>query len=331
MVAVEDWEPLAAEEEPEEIASFAALPATGQEATRTATRPTVLVVEDNPEMRDYLRLILEEKYNVVTAENGQAAWEVLQSVSLQSISPQSAANPDNAELKTDKLKTDKLKTDELKTDELKTDELKTVDLIISDIMMPVMDGYQLLEKLKSDDRWRHLPIIMLTARADLRDKLKALRIGVDDYLIKPFEEDELLVRIENLLQNSRNRVVAKADDEGEKTTAPALSQADADWLAEVEQLARNGSKQKLLSVNWLSEKANLSERQFRRRLQNLTGLTPNEYLTELRLQEARSLLEIGKYATIAEVAYAVGYNDAAAFSRSFRNCFGKSPSDYLPG
>ena len=79
------------------------------------------------------------------------------------------------------------------------------DLIISDIMMPEMDGFQLLHKLKSSDVFRHLPIIMLTARADLQDKLKALRIGVDDYLLKPFEEDELLARIDNLLQHNLQR------------------------------------------------------------------------------------------------------------------------------
>ena len=83
--------------------------------------------------------------------------------------------------------------------------LKMPDLIISDIMMPVMDGFQLLEKLKGDDRWRHIPVVMLTARADMRDKLRALRIGVDDYVLKPFEEDELLARVENLLSNYGRR------------------------------------------------------------------------------------------------------------------------------
>ena len=79
-------------------------------------------------------------------------------------------------------------------------------LIISDIMMPIMDGYQLLEKIKNTVNLRHIPVIMLTARVALDDKLKALRIGVDDYLNKPFNEEELLVRIENLVQNSKNRI-----------------------------------------------------------------------------------------------------------------------------
>jgi DNA-binding response OmpR family regulator len=78
-------------------------------------------------------------------------------------------------------------------------------LVLSDLMMPVMDGHQLLEKLKSDDATRHIPVIMLTARVDVRDKLRALSIGVDDYLLKPFDEEELLVRIENLLKNQAAR------------------------------------------------------------------------------------------------------------------------------
>lgn len=79
------------------------------------------------------------------------------------------------------------------------------DLIVSDIMMPVMDGFQLLEKLKTDDNLRSLPIVMLTARAEMQDRLKALRIGVDDYLTKPFEEEELFARLKNLLNNAKMR------------------------------------------------------------------------------------------------------------------------------
>ncbi len=201
---------------------------------------------------------------------------------------------------------------------------------MSDLMMPVMDGYQLLGKLKSDDRYRHIPVVMLTARADLRDKLKALRIGVDDYLLKPFEEEELLVRIENLLTNYRNRQLTKDEAPEAQMAAPSLSQADADWLAKLEAHARDGLGRQLLSVHWLASQVHLSKSQLLRRLRSVTGLTAQQYLTELRLQEARELLQAGRYRTIAEVAYAVGYKDAAAFSRSFRNYFGKSPSGFLP-
>ena len=293
-----NWE-LEKEDSEDSVSATAVPEVNTQYPIPNSQSPKILIVEDNPDLRDYLRLILEEKYHVVTAENGQVALEILEG---------------------------KLPAD---TPSIPNSQFPTPSLILSDIMMPVMDGYQLLEKLKSDDRYRHIPVVMLTARADLRDKLKALRIGVDDYLLKPFEEEELLVRIENLLQNSRNRRPALEEVEEETTEAVTMTQADSDWLAEVEQLAKEGLDKKLLSVNWLSDKANLSERQFRRRLQTVTGLSPQQYLTELRLQEARTLLEVGKYATVAEVAYAVGYNDAASFSRSFRKHFGKSPSEFL--
>ncbi len=272
-----------------------------------APLPTVLVVEDNPDLRDYLQTILEVKYNVQTAENGQVAWELL-----------------NGELK--------MENGELNDDSQLSiiNYQLSIDLILSDLMMPIMDGYQLLEKLKSDDRFRHIPTVMLTARADLRDKLKALRIGVDDYLLKPFEEEELLARIENLLNNSRLRHAAQNETSESRPAKVTMTQADADWLAELEKLVQKGQKSKLLSVSWLAANSNLSERQFRRRLHKTSGLSPQQYIAEMRLQEARALLEVGKYATIAEVAYAIGFNDASAFSRKFRNHFGKSPSDYLP-
>lgn len=289
LVAAGDWEELPVGEELEEMETFVTT-SEASEKPATADRPTVLIVEDNPELRDYLRLILEEKYKVITVENGQIALEKLTANGQQPIA----------------------------------------DLILSDLMMPVMDGYQLLEKLKSDDRYRHLPVVMLTARADLRDRLKALRIGVDDYLLKPFEEEELLVRIENLLTNYRNRQSAEEAAAEAQMAAPSLSQADVDWLAKLETHARDGLGRQLLSVNWLANQVHLSKSQLLRRLRKVTGLTAQQYLIELRLQESRELLRAGKYSTIAEVAYAVGYKDAAAFSRSFRNYFGKSPSEFLP-
>ena len=112
---------------------------------------TLLIVEDNASLQNYLKLILEEEYQIVTANNGAEALEIL--------------------------------------------EKNKVNLIISDIMMPIMDGYALLKELKENNQYRSIPVIMLTAKADKEDKLNALRIGVDDYLLKPFDEDELLVRI----------------------------------------------------------------------------------------------------------------------------------------
>jgi signal transduction histidine kinase/CheY-like chemotaxis protein/AraC-like DNA-binding protein len=243
------------------------------------SRPTILVVEDNPELQDYIRLILSEKYHVLTAGNGEEALN-------------------------------------------RTLKIENCRLILSDLMMPVMDGFQLLEALKSDDATRHIPVIMLTARAEARDKLKALRIGVDDYITKPFDEEELLVRIENLLNNQ----TARFQDVPEEAATPALSAADREWLERFETFVQKNLSNSILSIPMLADELAMSESTLLRQLKRLTGLTPVQYLQEVRLDRARRLLEDRTYDSIARVAAETGYNDARSFSRIFKQRFGKAPS-----
>ena len=191
-------------------------------------------------------------------------------------------------------------------------------------MMPVMDGYQLLEKLKSDDVTRHIPVIMLTARAEAQDKLKALRIGVDDYLHKPFDEEELLARIGNLL---KNQAAWQQEVAAEETPRPIMSQPDREWLETFEQYVRRHLSSDTLSIAELSRVFTVSESNLLRRLKRLTGLTPLQYLMEVRLTEARRLLENRACDSVAQVAGRVGYDDARSFSRAFRQRFGKLPSE----
>ncbi len=274
-----------------------------QTATDTL-KPTILVVEDNPALQDYIRLILEEKYQVVTAENGQVALQWL----MGGLGPDCQQPTANCQL------------------------------ILSDLMMPIMDGYQLLEKLKSDDATRHIPVIMLTARAETQDRLKALRIGVDDYLTKPFDEEELLVRIDNLLVNSRNRQSAilelkpdvdlPANDEA-AASVPFVSEPDRVWLESFEAFVQKNLANDTLNIPSLAYKFAMSESTLLRQLKRLTGLSTVQYLQEIRLDKARQLLENRNYDSIAKVADKVGYGDTRSFSRSFKQRFGKSPSDYL--
>ena len=197
-------------------------------------------------------------------------------------------------------------------------------------MMPVMDGYQLLEKLKSDDATRHIPVIMLTARAEAKDKLKALRIGVDDYMTKPFDEEELLVRIENLLRNqaSRRQEIPTATEQ-EEAAAPGMSEADRAWLENFEAHAQKILSDDAFNIPLLAHEFAMSHSTLLRQLKRLTGLSPVQYLQEMRLDHARHLLENRIHDSIAKVASEVGYADARSFSRSFKQRFGKLPSDYL--
>ncbi|MFM9947833.1 MAG: ATP-binding protein [Saprospiraceae bacterium] len=258
------------------------------------TKPTILVVEDNPELQDYIRLLLSEKYHVLTADNGQVAM------------------------------------DWLKVDGSRPPTVhRQPSLILSDLMMPVMDGYQLLERLKSDDATRHIPVIMLTARAEAKDKLKALRIGVDDYLLKPFDEEELLARIENLLKNQAARRMMPPIEPELAPNEPIQSQADHEWLAAFEGYVRQNSTSDTLSIPLLAEEFAMSSSTLLRQLKRLTGLSPAQYLQEFRLNKARQLLENRTYNSTSRVAAEAGYTDARSFSRSFRKRFGKLPSELL--
>ncbi|MCB0531195.1 MAG: response regulator [Lewinellaceae bacterium] len=264
-------------------------PVAFAKSAQTTEKPVILIVEDNPDLQDYISLILSKHYNVVTAEHGQAALDYL-------LPPAKSRQ-----------------------------QMANCQLVLSDLMMPVMDGYQLLEKLKSDDATRHLPVIMLTARAEARDRLKALRIGVDDYLTKPFDEEELLVRIDNLLKNQASRqleVPAESNPEAEDLPEP-----DQNWLETFEAYVRKNIANNILSVPLLAQEFTMSESTLLRQLKRLTGLTPGQYLQEMRLDEARRLLESQAMASVTQVASKVGYSDARAFSRSFRARFGKLPSE----
>lgn len=261
-------------------------------------RPTVLLVEDNDSLRDYVQMILGEKYRVITATHGQEAIDFLNSDEAQSIIHSPSF------------------------------------IIISDVMMPVMDGFQLVEKLKADDHYRHIPVVMLTARADLRDKLKALRIGVDDYLLKPFEEEELLVRVENLLKNHRQRGSNEqptVDNEPSAVggDARSLTAQDLAWLSDLEKTVEQSLGGPNLSADALADAMYMSRTKFFQQVKRLTGMTPNEYVLEVRFAKARTLLENRSATTVKSAAGSVGFRDVEYFSKQFRARFGKVPSEYL--
>lgn len=203
-----------------------------------------------------------------------------------------------------------------------------VDLIISDLMMPVMDGFQLLEKVKSKDRWRHLPVIMLTARKDVKVKLRALRIGVDDYITKPFEEEVLLTGIENLLRNYQMRQSLNTS-ENTLNDAPKISKEDLIYLQNLEDLVSESISDYRLNADFLAAKLAVSRSVFFKKVKELTGLTANDYINEVRYTKARELMENRLVSSVKAVAGQVGMKDVKYFSKKFKNRFGKSPSAYF--
>jgi YesN/AraC family two-component response regulator len=254
--------------------------------SNNGNRPTIMIVEDNYSLRDYLSTILNPYYEIIPARNGEEALNLLN---------------DNGK----------------------------PSLIISDVMMPVMDGFQLMEQLKADERYNRIPLIMLTARADIKDKLKALRIGVDDYLLKPFDEEEVLVRIGNLLENYNARKEMQVENKTPEKETPAMSQQDRQWLETFEAYIQENLSNEMINVAELARHFTMSESSLLRQLKYLTGLTPAKYLLEMRLDKARQMLEQRVYNSVHQVANEVGYQDARSFSRSFKKRFGKLPSAYL--
>lgn len=265
-------------------------------ASQETEKQQLLIVEDNLDMQELLQDLLSENYTCIIANHGAEAWALLDAGDVS---------------------------------------IQRTDLILSDVMMPEMDGYTLLEKVKAHTFWQHLPFILLTARAEEADKLQALRMGVDDYLIKPFSPAELLARVKNLIANylvrkQFNAVAAKSAKVGINMEFETLPSADYTWLKEVEKAAKDAlNKGFKLNTAQLSGAVFLSDRQFSRKLQSLTGLSPQAYILEVKLQKARHLLEHRTYVTIAEVAQSSGFASMSHFAKAYREYFGKLPKDYL--
>jgi signal transduction histidine kinase/DNA-binding response OmpR family regulator len=250
--------------------------------------PTLLLVEDNKDLQNYIRLTLESDYRVVTANNGQKACEIMNSGA------------------------------------------HSIDLVLSDLMMPVMDGYQLLEKLKNTEATKAIPFIMLTARGGRDDRLEALRIGVDSYLTKPFDEEELKVQIKNLLKNQTIRKQSEKEmieEEASSTDKPKqLNKLQEEQMQGLEKFVKENISNINLSVSLLVSELAMSESSLLRLTKRNVGLTTKKYITEVRLSHARKLLENGTYDSITRVAIETGYTDVRTFSRAFKKHFGKLPS-----
>jgi signal transduction histidine kinase/DNA-binding response OmpR family regulator len=211
---------------------------------------------------------------------------------------------------------------------------KFPSLILSDLMMPIMDGFELLERVKLDKKLSSIPFVMLTARAELRDKLKALRIGVDDYLTKPFKEEELKVRINNLLSNFEERREYLMSEQpnhavSKEECLPETSDNDRKWLENLEKTIIEEIGHHYFSVDYLAEKIDVKRDKLFKKTKALTGLTPNKYVRAVRLQLAKEFLENKEYKTVKEVAHKVGFQKIEYFSTLYKKQFGKSPSEYI--
>ncbi len=243
----------------------------------------VLVVEDNPDMRDYIREQLETEYTVIEAADGEAGIKKALSF--------------------------------------------VPDLIISDVMMPRKDGYQLCEALKNDVKTSHIPIIMLTAKAGQENKIEGLETGVDAYLVKPFTPKELLVRVRNLIEMRRKLRQRFSQMPIVHPSEIAVTPVDRQFFEHLQKIVEEKMGDKEFQISQLCRRMGMSERQLRRKLHALLGLSPKQYLRKMRLQRAKQLLE-QKAGNITQIAFSVGYASSASFAKAFRDEFGKPPSAF---
>ena len=243
----------------------------------------LLIVEDNSDVRSYIREQTESEYHILEASNG-----------LEGINQARENIP---------------------------------DIIITDVMMPKMDGYQFSKEIRNDEKTSHIPIIMLTAKAGLDDKIEGLETGIDAYLTKPFSSKELKVRIKNLIiqrKELRRRFSQATVIKPSEVTKTSVDQV---FLEKTIKIIEAHFEDEQFGVESLSTEVAMSVSQLNRKLNALIDQPAGQFIRSLRLQRAADLLKQNA-GSIAEICYMVGFNDQAYFSRAFKKQFGKSPSEY---
>ena len=258
-------------------------PASIAKATPLPGKKSILLVENDPDLLDFLGVILEEKYNVFKAHNGLAGLDVARN--------------------------------------------NTIDLVLSDIMMPQMDGLEMCHHLKSDLVTSHIPVILLTAKAMDAHRMQGYIQGADAYLTKPFNPNVLQSRIENLLAQRSQLRDAYSRDFKLKPKHVKLESVDDELLNNIVRIMEENIDESDFNVNKMCHLVGMSHTHFIRKVKQLTGKKPIDLLKAFRLKRAKDLLAQNN-ANIAEIAYMVGYNVPNSFSRAFKKEFGMSPKEY---
>ena len=254
-------------------------------------RNILLVVEDNYDMREYIKESLSKDYFVEEAINGEQGVRKAESI--------------------------------------------IPDLIISDMMMPKMDGQELTRIIKNDERTSHIPVIILTAKSGRESKLEGLETGADDYLTKPFDIKELQVRIKNLI-NIRKKLQEKflnteyitTKSHTDRSRALKRKGLDEKFITKVLEVIEEHISEESFSTDELGNEVGMSRAQFYRKLKALTGMPASIYLRTIRLAKAKKMIEENQ-GNISEIAFAVGFSSPSYFAKCFKDEFGYTPSDFV--
>ena len=202
-------------------------------------------------------------------------------------------------------------------------EINEPKAIITDWLMKGMDGFELVKYLKSDEAYAKIPILMLTAKNNQEDRISLLRIGVDGYITKPFNPENV--------QHQLNHLITLADkrNEDHDNRLEGISKADFQLLKKLEHITKENISDFEFNLSILSSKLEISKRQLNRKVRQLTGLTPMQYINEIRFEMAKQMLEKRESTTVKQVIYSVGFKGLKNFSRNFKKRYGKYPKDFL--
>ncbi len=202
------------------------------------------------------------------------------------------------------------------------------DLIVSDIIMPEMNGIELCENIKTDERTSHIPVILLTAKSSIENKLEGLETGADDYLTKPFNISELQVRVNNLIEQRRKLRERFRKEILLEPKDIAVTSADEKFLYRVSNVIEKHIADYNFTIDNFARETGMSRMQLHRKLNAVTGQAASDYIRNFRLKRAANLLK-GKHGNIGEIAYDVGFNNPSYFSECFKKLFGVLPSEYV--
>jgi signal transduction histidine kinase/ligand-binding sensor domain-containing protein/DNA-binding response OmpR family regulator len=201
------------------------------------------------------------------------------------------------------------------------------DLIVSDVMMPKMDGFELCNKLKTDERTSHIPVILLTAKTTSKDKIEGYETGADDYIMKPFDANELIVRVKNLIEQ-RKRIKEHFIKEGLfEISVEQIGPTDKNFLKKIVEIINKHISDTSFNIDAFADEVSMSRMQLHRKLVALVGEPPGSLIRRVRLSKAAKLI-VDNFGNISEIALEVGFSNPANFAHSFRQQFGVSPSDY---
>lgn len=259
--------------------------------------PKLLIVEDNEQLREFLRSVLGKRFLIVEAANGEQGLEASQR--------------------------------------------ELPDFILTDIMMPVMDGMEMVRKVRANEQTSHIPIILLTAKTDMQSKIECLKIGANDYITKPFSMAYLEARIDNILaerekwqERYKNNLIsnrtfdAEEKEKGEETTPqePLAPKDDAFMRSIVEIINKNMDNSEF-SVEDLQDELKIGKWNLTSKVKALVGLTPMEFIRETRLSHAADLIDNSDY-NMTQITYMIGMSDSRYFSRCFKQKYGVTPTEY---